>query len=433
MNELKKQEETAEAQKAMEDSLPFLNEIPTLKNINNLQLQSEIKQDSFADTSKVLAARLSLLMKDYVGYLCSFKNSPYNNQKGFFGFYDYAQKWLKFKYEDENVYNDKLKELELDKPYKLAIELFQAYIKFRRKAKYARYQNGVSGDEYKSNIRDLFTDEDLIKLGGNKFIKDCYQKIGIKFSEDMAKQDEIKKKPQIQNINSRTGNALKSDKLAKDVKPNLYERVDNCLSWKIFKDGKVKNLTDNEISILKEAMKNESFWKHLGKTELQVLPFTGIAALMLGLIATFTFGATGGVLLALILTPIGAGALGIAPIAAPSSKKSAIVDNMINISNQNKEFNNNLKQGEEKYGQYKQNYPDFLKFLKPKSELEKQENIEKNIKNIIDINNIDLEQTNQITSKEGKSNEKIDPFNVISQNQNEQDSQKKPEEEKTEP
>ena len=94
---------------------------------------------------------------------------------------------------------------------------------------------------------------------------------------------------------------------------------------------------------------------------------------------------------------------------ASISQKSAIVDNMINISNQNKEFNNNLKQGEEKYKQYKEKNQDFIKFLQSKSEPEKGKDI-KEEENIININ---PEQKNKIISKEDKSNEKINPLNMV--------------------
>ena len=419
-----KAEAKLDADKRVNEARPYLNKLSTLQSINNLQSQPNINQDRFDDKSGTLAVRLRNLLQDYIGYRCNFKDESYdnynNNQKGFFGFYDYAQKWLKFKCEDEKVYKDQLKELKLDKPYRLAIELFQAYIKFRRNAGYAKWQNGYNEkeSEYKPNIRDLFTDEDLIKLGGNEFIKECYTAIG---QSKLSEKYKLNNKSCIQNIDSRTGDALKSDK---DVKPNLYERVDKHLSWKIFKDGKVKNLTNDEVSILKEAMKNEGFWKHLGKTELNILPVTGGIALILGLVAAFAFGATGGALLALILTPIGAGALVIAPSVTPISQRSAIVDNMIEIGNKNKEFNNNLNQGEEKYKQYKQSHPDFLK---PESEKEKDIK-EKEEENIINTNS---NKENKIIPEKDELNKEIGPFNVISQNQNEQNNQKKPEEEKT--
>lgn len=410
-----KAEAILDAEQRVNEALPYLNKLSTLQSINNLQSQPNINQDRFDDKSGTLALRLRNLLQDYIGYRCNFKDESYdnynNNQKGFFGFYDYAQKWLKFKCEDEKVYKDQLKELKLDEPYRLAIELFVEYVNFRKTAENgAQYENGYNNNDgsYQPNIRDLFTDEDLIKLGGNEFIKDCYEKIGIKFSKDIQKNIERNhriKKPQIQNIDSRTGKELKSNK---DVKPNLYERVDKHLSWKIFKDGKVKNLTNDEVSILKEAMKNEGFWKHLGKTELKILPVTGGIALILGLVAAFAFGATGGALLALILTPIGAGALVIAPSVTPISQRSAIVDNMIEIGNKNKEFNNKLKQGEERYRQYKDNNPDFLK-----PEPEEEKNIkEKEEENMINIGS--LQENNKIIPKSN-----IKPLNMAANQQEE--------------
>ena len=190
----------------------------------------------------------------------------------------------------------------------------------------------------------------------------------------------------------------------------LISKVDNHMSWSILKNNAIKSLNEDEQKLFAAAEKQEDFWKkHLWKGELETLAFTGSAALLLGLIAAFAFEATGGVLAALILTPIGAGALFVAPIVASISQKSAIVDNMINISNQNKEFNNNLKQGEEKYKQYKEKNQDFIKFLQSKSEPEKGKDI-KEEENIININ---PEQKNKIISKEDKSNEKINPLNMV--------------------
>lgn len=281
---------------------------------------------------------------------------------------------------------------------------------FRKNAKNgAQYENGHHSYDglYQPNIYDLFTNEDLIELGGNEFIKDCYTAIG---QNNFSEKYKLNNKSCIQNINSRAGKELKS---VKDVKPNLYERVDKYLSWKIFKDGKVKDLENDEVSILNEAMKNEGFWKHLGKTELKILPFTGGAALILGLVAAFAFGATGGALLALILTPIGAGALVIAPSMTPSMRKSAIVDNMINISNQNKEFNNKLELGkeEEKYRQYKLENLDFAKFLQSKSEPEKGNDIIKENRII---------PKNDEQNKQNEQNHPLEKVNETNQNQNNQ-------------
>ena len=404
-----------EAKKNLDEARPYLNRIPILKNINNIKPQCEVNQKESNDISDVLATLLSYLMKDVEDYLCTyfkrcrcFYND--NDKEGFFGFYDYAKKWLRSKYANKSTCDNLLKKFKLDEPYELAKELFVEYINFRLTATLgAQYVNPFykAYGEYKPNIYDLFTDEALIELGGNEFIRDCYTAIG---ENNLPEQYKLNNKSCIQNIDSRTGAALESDK---DVKPNLYERVDNHLSWTIFKDGKVQDLTGDEILILKEAMENEGFWKHLGKTELQVLPFTCGAALILGLVAAFAFGATGGALLAVILTPIGAGALGIAPSVTPSMRKSAIVDNMIEIGNQNKEFNDKLKQGEGKYKQYKQKNHDFLnpdKKEKEKDEIINQKDKDKeksiNEENIIENKIIpeDNNKDNNLFKQIGNSN-----------------------------
>ena len=139
--------------------------------------------------------------------------------------------------------------------------------------------------------------------------------------------------------------------------------------------------------------------------------------MILGLVAAFA-GATGGALLALILTPIGAGALVIAPSVVPISQKSAIVDNMIGISNQNKKFNDNLKTKEEKYEKYKQDHPNFLESLKPKSEPENKQDMEEN------IINTDPKQENKIIPKNDETDKKINSFNITGQNQNGQGNEK---------
>ena len=319
-------------QKNVEQGRQYLGKIPILKSINDINSPQNMNQAALDDPSNHLALDLKFLLEDESFYYCNFTSFANDNKKYFFVFYDYAQKWLKFKCEHEETYSNKQKEFKLDHPYRLALELFVGYVNFRKNAKRgAKYENGYNNSHglYKPNIRDLFTDEDLIELGGNKFIKDCYTAIR---QNNLSEQYKLNNKSCIKNIDSKTGNQLTADEY---VKPNLYERVDKYLSWKIFKDGKVKDLENDEVSILNEAMKNEGFWKHLGKTELKILLFTGGAALILGLIAAFAFGATGGALLALILTPIGAGALVIAPSMTPSMRKSAIVDKMIEIGDQN--------------------------------------------------------------------------------------------------
>ena len=383
----------------------YLSKIPILNTI------SEMKQpnyDLFEDPKERLNGLLKFLFEDgdayaITGFVKSFIFATFDIQEtGFFGFYKLAQKWLDdVQKEDQSPKN----EVKLEDPYELAKQLFMEYVDFRKNATNgAKFKDGCGFDKvlYEANIRDLFTDEDLIKLGGNEFIRDCYTAIG---QSNLLEKYKLNNKSCIQNIDSRTGKELKSNK---DVKPNLYERVDKHLSWKIFKDGKVKNLTNDEVSILKEAMKNEGFWKHLGKTELKILPVTGGIALILGLVAAFAFGATGGALLALILTPIGAGALVIAPSVTPISQRSAIVDNMIEIGNKNKEFNNKLKQGEERYRQYKDNNPDFLK-----PEPEEEKNIkEKEEENMINIGS--LQENNKIIPKSN-----IKPLNMAANQQEE--------------
>ena len=395
-----------EAKKNLDEARPYLNRIPILKNINNIKPQCEVNQKESNDISDVLATLLSYLMKDVEDYLCTyfkrcrcFYND--NDKEGFFGFYDYAKKWLRSKYANKSTCDNLLKKFKLDEPYELAKELFVEYINFRLTATLgAQYVNPFykAYGEYKPNIYDLFTDEALIELGGNEFIRDCYTAIG---ENNLPEQYKLNNKSCIQNIDSRTGAALESDK---DVKPNLYERVDNHLSWTIFKDGKVKNLNEYEISILQKAMQNEGFWKHLGKTELKILPFTGGAALILGLIAAFAFGATGGALLAVILTPIGAGALGIAPSVTPSMRKSAIVDKMIDIDNPNKEFSDQLKQGEEEYQHYKENNDDFIKFLQSKSEPAEEKNIKEKDNNIKEKDKDIKEKGKDIKEKKEENN-----------------------------
>ncbi|MBQ9491834.1 MAG: hypothetical protein IJU86_03585 [Firmicutes bacterium] len=396
----------------------YLAKIPILNTI------SEMKQpnyDLFEDPKKRLNELLKFLFEDsdpyfITGFVKGFIVATFDiKETGFFGFYKLAQKWLdNVQKEDQSPKN----EVKLEDPYELAKQLFMEYVNFRKNATNgAKFKDGCGFDKvlYEANIRDLFTDEDLIELGGNEFIRDCYTAIG---QSNLLEKYKLNNKSCIQNIDSRTGKELKSNK---DVKPNLYKRVDNNLSWTIFKDGKVKNLNEYEISILQKAMQNEGFWKHLGKTELKILPFTGGAALILGLIAAFAFGATGGALLAVILTPIGAGALGIAPSVTPSMRKSAIVDKMIDIDNPNKEFNNKLKQGEEEYRQYKSKNLDFVEFLQSKSEPEKGNDIIKENR-IIPKNDEQNEQNEQ--NKQNKQNHPLKKVDETNQNQNNQGNDK---------
>ena len=356
-----------------------------------------------------------------------FSNDESNHRIGFFGCYDAIKQWLKKKNNTKNTdehETDENKKLErdcnLDYPYELAKQVFCEYYSFIKNNKNVGYIFDRKTNSYQAidkdtketwipNINDVFTKDELIALGGNEFIRDCYKAIGKELTSEELDKYEIRKKPQIQDINSRTDNALQK---AKSTKPDLYKRVDNHLSWQIFKNRNVKKLTEEEKSALEKAMKNEGFWKHLGKSELKILLFTGSAALFVGLVAAFGFGLTGEALAALILTPIGVGAFFIAPMMAPMSKKSAIVDNMIDmidtknqqINEQNTNFDDKLQLEENKYKEYKEKNPGFLK-----AEQNKEENINK-----------EEMAENKIIPKESENN----PFEMIDK-QNKDDNAEK--------
>ena len=171
--------------------------------------------------------------------------------------------------------------------------------------------------------------------------------------------------------------------------------------------------------MLQKAIKNEGFWKHLGKSELKILPFTCSVALILVLVGGFAFPpAYFEIIIFLAASQIVVGALFIAPILAFVSRKLAIVDNTIKIKqnniiyrekekidDQNKEFNDKLTKGENEYKKYKTDNPNFLT-----SELAQEKNIEKE-ENIIE---------NKIIPKENENNQSNDPFEEIN-NQNEND------------
>lgn len=201
-----------------------------------------------------------------------------------------------------------MKELQLDEAYELAKELFVEYCKFRRDtengAKLADGYN-VQRGIYQPNIRDLFIDEDLIQLGGTEFIKDCLEMVGVQ-KENIEKQYiNTEEKPTILNIQD---NNPRFDQ-------RLISRVDNHMSWSIFKNDGINTLNEDEQKLFEAAEKQEDFWKkHLWKGELKTLKFIDSTALILGLVTTFGFGTTGWTLAALIITPIGAGTVFIAPM-----------------------------------------------------------------------------------------------------------------------
>ncbi len=404
-----------DSQENIREAIGYLNEIPILESIQNIESKN-INEYEVNIKANTLASQMKFMLEDQAGYVfpSSFKTFVGDSgKKGFFAFYDCAKEWLHSKCEDEEAYSNKLQGLQLDEPYELAKELFVRYVNFRKNAQNGpQYADGSHSQTgfYQPKIRDLFTDDDLAKLGGNEFIEDCLKLVNVK-------EEEIKKqcidRAQIKNINSRNGQGLEEKEISK---PDLFERVDNHLSWKIFKDGNIKKLTKEEELILQYSMKNEGFWKHLGKSELQILPFTGGVALISGLVAGFAFAAPFATIAFLVAAPLGVGALVIAPIMAPISKKSAIVDNMINISNQNKEFNDNLKQAEEKYKQYKK---DHLNFLKAEPEEEKDIKKEENIINTAATN---LNDTNE--------EKKMDPFSIINGVNEQKDKNDKENEEK---
>lgn len=402
----------------LEGAKQYLNKIPILQQIKNM---ADIEQnkiwDIVGEPENILAAAMRNLLEDGHRYnLSSRKNylqTTYANAKKktyFVSFYDLTKDWLRSKCQDNQAYNKKLKELKLDEPYKLAIELFKEYIDFRKNAtRSAQFQSGVddSKGKYQPNIRDLFTDDDLINLGGNEFITDCYEIIGKKA---LAVECQLNNKPCIQNINSRTGEQLQENN---PVKPDLYKRVDNHLSWQIFKDGNIQTLNKQEESVLQEAMEKEGFWKHLKKTALIALALTLVVGLpLVGIVALIHMSATGVALTAVAFmstfatmaayfsVPAILAFIIFTPILASMSKKSSIVDNMIKISNKNKEFNDKLKSGEEQYQQYKQKHLDFLK-----PEPEEGKDIQKE-ENITDTN-INPDNTNKGT--------KIDPLNMVNE------------------
>ena len=359
-----------------------------------------------------------MLLKDEIGYVCNFKLFSYNDQTGFFAFYDCAKKWLHSKFQDEQAYNDKLKELKLDEPYKLAIELFKAYVDFRKNATQgAQYQNGYndSKDLYKPNIYDLFTKDDLINLGGNEFIKDCLKAVDVP-SKDIEPQY-IGNLKDIFNINtswSHNGNGI--NKLLVVTNTDLISAVDNHMSWPIFK-SKSKNLklTNDEKVLFSAAVGLESFWKkHLWMGELKTLPFTGSAASLLGLVGGLVFGITGGPLALLILTPIGAGAVFVAPSVGRTSRIAALTNFMEQESARNTKYNN--------YQQYKESNSDFRDLLQQKRN-EIKEGIKTDIKESKDIISTDQREENQIIPRTGSENT-VSPLSIVkSENVNDQNDQ----------
>ena len=274
-----------------------------------------------------------------------------------------------------------LGQLKLDSPYELAKECFVTYA---QGVKYYQKKNEI-------NICNLFTYNDLIELGGNEFIKDCYNEIGNLESKLQRGDSEIKD----------------DDLISGAQKEN-------------------KGLEKEENRKAKEsAEKQEKKLKHFAIGELKTLPFTAIIATAVGLGVFFGFGVAGVLLFSLIGAPIVFGAVFIGPYFGRKSRQAAIEtfvsnrlkgkENLDDISEDS--LNSKLEQKNKEYKAYKQKQQDKNGQNKVKNEDNGHSNKDKKINPLGTVNENDKKQ--KVDPFKIISNQKVDPFKIISNQKNE--------------
>lgn len=118
------------------------------------------------------------LLNEIVDGVQDFCNNGNNSKHSHFDLYNKCKRYIDFiqKFKEEEQIkntlslwklNSKTELTDFDEPYDFAMNCFRQYV--LKKQKENGYQNGQL-----VNIKDFFTRQDLIDLGGENFIKDCY-------------------------------------------------------------------------------------------------------------------------------------------------------------------------------------------------------------------------------------------------------------------
>ena len=252
----------------------------------------------------------------------------------------------------------KLKNFELDLPYNLAKEYFVVYAQ--------GVKNRLENENNKISIADLFTYNELIELGGDGFVQDCYSTINALGLKHQEIDDEF---------------------IVNNAKTEIQKA----------KQKKTEEAT-------KAAKEQEKKLKYFAIGELKTLPFTGGIGIALGLGAFFGFEISGVLLLPLIGVPIVFGAVVIGPYVGRKSRQVAIdifvqkiqIESEQNLdSKSNLNLNDKLEQKKVEYEKYKQK--------------QQEKGNEENSKN----SEIEKMKPSKIVDDDEKSKKNINPLQVI--------------------